>query len=129
MPEWTFKISPIAASRPRISRCRAYFTGPYKVFRLAMIDIVPETIGECFIPYERSLRVDVEIYVKRPKKTKLSAPRADIDNYLKAIFDSLNGKLWEDDKQIISVYATKQWAQPGEEGYFTLGLEEENDRD
>jgi Holliday junction resolvase RusA-like endonuclease len=124
MPEWTFKISPIAASRPRISRCRAYFTGPYKVFREAMIDIVPDTLGDGFIPYGKPLKVDVELYVKRPKKTKLLSPRADIDNYLKAVFDSLNGKLWDDDKQIIAVYATKQWAQPGEEGYFVLGLEE-----
>tara|TARA_R100000458_G_C8255523_1_gene231676 strand:+ start:833 stop:1219 length:387 start_codon:yes stop_codon:yes gene_type:complete len=124
MPEWTFKISPIAASRPRISRRRAYFTGPYKGFREDMIDIVSDTIGDGFIPYEKPLRVDVELFVKRPKQTKLSAPRADIDNYLKAIFDSLNGKLWEDDKQIISVYATKQWADPGVDGYFILGLEE-----
>lgn len=67
----------------------------------------------------------MEIFVRRPKKTKLIAPRADIDNFLKAIFDSMNGKLWEDDKQIHTVYATKQWTSSCDEaGYFILGLDE-----
>lgn len=125
MPEWTFKISPISASRPRVSRHGGYYTGPYKVFREEMITIVPDTLGDGFIPYEGPLRVDVEIFVRRPKKTKLIAPRADIDNFLKAIFDSMNGKLWEDDKQIHTVYATKQWTSSCDEaGYFILGLDE-----
>ena len=120
--EWSFPISPVAASRPRVSRHGAYFTGPYKKFRTAMIDIVPDVLGDGFIPMDSAIAVDVEVYVKRPKKTKLSAPRADIDNYLKAIFDSLNGKLWDDDKQIIKVYAVKQWAAEDSDGYFTIGV-------
>tara|TARA_R100000152_G_C6717593_1_gene144095 strand:- start:122 stop:505 length:384 start_codon:yes stop_codon:yes gene_type:complete len=124
MPEWTFPISPIAASRPRVSKYGAYFAGPYKDFRKEMIELVPEVIGDGFFPYEVPVVVDVEIFVKQPKKTKLPAPRADIDNYLKAIFDCLNEWVWEDDKLIHQVYATKQWAAKGEEGYFTLGVNE-----
>ena len=105
--EWTFPISPVAASRPRVSKHGAYFTGPYKKFRTDMINLVPEVIGDGFLPLDYPLSVDVELYVKRPKKTKLLSPRADIDNYLKAVFDSLNGSLWEDDKQIQTVYAIK----------------------
>jgi Holliday junction resolvase RusA-like endonuclease len=121
--EWTFPISPVAASRPRVSKHGAYFAGPYKRFRTAMIAIVPEVLGDAFIPYGSDLAVDVEVYVKQPKKTKLSTPRADIDNYLKAIFDALNGKLWDDDKQIIKIYAVKQWAPKDSEGYFTVGVD------
>jgi len=124
MPEWVFPLSPIAASRPRISKHGAYFAGPYKIFREAMIELVPEVIGDAFFPYEMPIRVDVEFYCKLPKKTKLLAPRADIDNYLKAAFDCLNGKLWEDDRIIHSVYATKQWAPRHDDGYFTVGVEE-----
>jgi Holliday junction resolvase RusA-like endonuclease len=123
MGEWTFHLSPVSASRPRISKRRAYFTGPYKVYRQAMIELVPETIGYDFDPLAGPLKVDVEFYCTRPKKTKLDSPRADIDNYLKACFDSLNGKLWVDDTQIQSVYAVKQWAAPGEDGYFVVGVE------
>lgn len=122
--EWTFPISPIAASRPRVSKHGAYFAGPYKQFRTDMIEIVQDVLGDGFIPIEYPLSVDVEIYVKRPKKTKLDAPRADIDNYLKAIFDSLNGHLWDDDKQIRTVYASKQWAPSTEKGWFTVGVQQ-----
>ena len=34
------------------------------------------------------------------------------------------GWLWEDDKQIIEIYATKEWACQGEDGYFVLGVNE-----
>ena len=89
-----------------------------------MIDLVPIVLGDGFFPYTGPLSVDVEVYVKHPKKTKLSAPRADIDNYIKAAFDSLNNHLWEDDTQIQQVYAVKQWAEQDEDGYFIIGVDE-----
>jgi Holliday junction resolvase RusA-like endonuclease len=122
MYEWTFPISPIAASRPRVGRHGGYFTGPYKKFRNEMIDLVPKVLGEGFFPYEDALHVDLELYIKQPKKTMLDMPRADVDNFIKAVLDSLNGHLWEDDRQIKSIYAAKDWAPRGEEGYFTIGV-------
>ena len=62
----------------------------------------------------------------KPKRTKLDYPKADIDNYLKAIFDCLNGKLWVDDKQVVVVHAEKAWTEPGEEGYFVVRVEKLN---
>jgi Holliday junction resolvase RusA-like endonuclease len=123
MPEWTFPISPIAASRPRVSRHGAYFAGPYKFFRKECAEVIPLVIGDNFVPYDEPLTVDVELFVKRPKKTKLSAPKADIDNYLKAVLDVLNNKLWIDDTIIQEIYATKQWARVGQDGYFTVGVD------
>tara|TARA_R100000995_G_C3457836_1_gene111514 strand:- start:84 stop:458 length:375 start_codon:yes stop_codon:yes gene_type:complete len=120
--EWQFPISPVAASRPRVSKHGAYFAGPYKKFRQEMIELVPMLLGESFVPLIGSLEVDLELYVTRPKKTKLVAPRADIDNYIKAVFDCFNKKLWEDDTQILKVYATKQWTNPKQQGYFVIGV-------
>lgn len=120
--EWTFPITPVAASRPRVVRGRGgYFLMPYKGFRQDMADLVPEVLGE-FVPLEGRLEVDLELYVKRPKTTKLSEPAADLDNYIKSVFDSLNTHLWIDDKQIIKLYAQKAWAQPDEPGYFIIGV-------
>ena len=123
MPEWLFPISPVAASRPRVSRHGAYFAGPYKNFRTECAEVISMVLGNSFEPYDEPLKVDVEIFVKQPKKTKLLAPKADIDNYLKAIFDALNGKLWRDDTLIHEVYSIKSWAEKGNDGYFTVGID------
>ena len=120
--EWVFPISPVAASRPRVARHGAYFAGPYKKFREECRDLVPMVLGPDFQPYDRALYIDVELYVTRPKTTKLDMPRPDIDNYQKAVFDALNEHLWSDDRVIQSVYAIKQWANEGEDGYFIVGV-------
>ena len=122
MPEWRFPISPIAASRPRISRHGAYFAGPYKQFRKDMVDMVEDILGD-WEPIEGPIQVDLELYVKQPKKTKLDAPKADIDNYCKSILDCMNKKLWVDDTQIVKIYAVKQWATKEEDGYFIIGVD------
>ena len=123
MGEWVFPISPVAASRPRVTRYGAYFAGPYKRFREDCGHCVDEVLGPDFEIIDAPVKVDLELYVKQPKKTKLDRPKADIDNFIKAIFDSLNGRLWVDDVQVVEVYASKQWAPKGEDGYFVLGLE------
>ena len=128
MYEWTFPISPVAASRPRVSRRGAFFTGPYKFFRKEMVELVPHILGNSFKPIEGPLSVDLELYVKRPKTTKLGAPKADIDNYIKACLDSLNKKLWIDDTQIRKIYASKQWARPQQQGYFVIGVTKLKDK-
>lgn len=35
--------------------------------------------------------------------------KADIDNYIKAVFDALNGVVWQDDKQICDLVAHKYY--------------------
>jgi len=32
--------------------------------------------------------------------------------------------LWDDDSQIVALFISKQWAEPGEEGYFLVAIEE-----
>ena len=125
--EWSFPISPVAASRPRVSKHGAYFAGPYKNFRREAAEIVDDVLGE-WEPLSGPLTVDLELFIGRPKTTKLDAPKADIDNFVKAIFDVMNGRLWEDDSQVIKLYATKQWAED-RNGYFVLGINKEKPND
>ena len=120
--EWQFNINPVAASRPRVSRWGAFYVGTYKVFREIAAEAVWNTIGNGFVPLSNSLSVSIELYIKRPKKTDKEYPRPDIDNFAKAILDTMNGKIWEDDTQIISLYVTKQWAEKDSEGYFILSV-------
>lgn len=49
-------------------------------------------------------------------KRKITA-RPDIDNLVKAVTDALNGILWKDDSQIVSLSAEKRY---GESGRITL---------
>jgi len=119
--EWVFPLSPVAASRPRVSRHGAYFTGPYKQFRKDMAEFCNDTFTD-WEPLEYLLTVDLGLYIRQPKKTKLLVPRADNDNFEKAVWDSLNGHLWVDDTQIVENHTIKQWAEKGEDGYFIIGV-------
>ena len=61
-------------------------------------------------------------YSKKKREDCLSgrlAPtkKPDIDNILKSIFDGLNGKAYEDDKQIVQIRARKVYA---DEPYITV---------
>jgi Holliday junction resolvase RusA-like endonuclease len=117
---WKFDINPVAASRPRVGKWGAYYTGTYKEFREKAAEIVWDTIGKDFEAIDTELAVSIELYVKRPKSTERGWPKADIDNFAKAVLDTMNGKIWKDDSQITSLHVSKQWAGKGEEGYFTL---------
>lgn len=124
MLEYKFPLNPVAASRPRVGKFGAYFTGPYKKFRQEAAVIINRVLGRNFTPLSEKLAVDIRCFVTRPKTTKLEYPKADVDNYSKAILDSLNGKLWVDDSQIWALFIQKEWAEPGEEGYFIVSVEE-----
>jgi len=123
MMEYKFPVNPVAASRPRVSKFGAYFSGPYKKFRQEAAVIINKVLGRNFTPINGKLAVDIKCFVTRTKSTKLEHPKADVANYSKAILDSLNGKLWEDDSQIIALFIEKQWANPGEQGYFVVSVE------
>jgi len=117
---WRFDINPVAASRPRVSRWGAFYVGAYKNFREIAAEKVWNTLDPSFTPLTSVLAVSIELFVKQPTKTEKLYPRPDIDNFAKAILDTMNGKIWVDDSQIISLYVTKQWAEKGSSGYFTL---------
>ena len=127
MPLYEFPMNPISASRPRISKFGpAYFTGPYKVFKERCTGIVPCALPVGYEPTGEPLRVEIHCYVTKPKTTKLVVPKADVDNYAKAILDAMNERLWVDDQQIRDLRITKQWCEDleREEGYFTVEIEE-----
>ena len=62
-------------------------------------------------PLQGPLYVSVSLYIKRPKSVKREYPsvKPDADNYLKALLDSLNGVLWEDDAQCVDITVRKRY--------------------
>ncbi len=122
-------VEPVPASRPRVPRFgRPYYTGRYKSFREELEEwIEANDLPE---PLDGALSCVVVFVCKRPKKLTNPYPRGDVDNYLKAVFDSLQGHAFMfDDKQVSVVLAIKRYAKPGEEPHITIRFWREDDRE
>lgn len=100
-------VPPVPASRPRVTRWGVYYGKTYKNYREEMDKALPPSARP---PLEGPLAVDVTFYIQKPKTTKRHWPRGDIDNYVKAILDAINGKgYWVDDDQVVTLNADKIW--------------------
>lgn len=71
----------------------------------------------CAIQYKSAaltgpLAVKVAFFLTKPKSVKREYPivKPDVDNLLKSTFDAMNGILWEDDCQIVSLEASKRYS-------------------
>jgi Holliday junction resolvase RusA-like endonuclease len=62
-------------------------------------------------PIDGPIWVVVQVFLPKAKSNKDTHPitKADIDNYLKSVFDAANGILWVDDKLIVSLVAHKMY--------------------
>tara|TARA_B100000700_G_scaffold294041_1_gene355615 strand:- start:475 stop:849 length:375 start_codon:yes stop_codon:yes gene_type:complete len=100
-------VTPVPASRPRVSKWGTYYGKTYSKFRKEAKPAVEGAYGG--EPLRCGLEVHAIFYCKRPKTTKRRDPRGDVDNYVKAILDSCNGIVWDDDDQILRLTASKRW--------------------
>lgn len=108
-----FPMEPLPASRPRVTRWGTYIAKPYKDW-LADAAKYLKTANTC-IPAGRHLAVVVEVVCTRARTSKLSTPKGDIDNYVKAPLDAItHAGLWQDDKWVTSLVASKRFAAEGE---------------
>ena len=114
----TFEVDPCPASRPRVTRWSTYYPKRYTKFKKDMQALTSEmetTLSE------NLLSVHVDFYIKMPKswskkKTEKLANtycsnNSDIDNYIKAILDALNGVLFIDDRQVVEIFARKIYSK------------------
>ena len=108
-----FPIEPVPASRPRVRTIKTkdgrtfsstYYAGRYAQF----IKDADKAIPRAEHTHQGELEVTVLCRVLKPKTTKRSNPRGDIDNYLKGVLDALTKKgYWNDDDQIVELHASK----------------------
>ena len=113
---------PVAQGRPRFAR-RGNFVHAYDPEnsrtwkQTARLISIEQTAGRPLLTEALSLRIDVYRSVPRSWSKKRQAQaldgsirpttRPDADNYIKGVQDALNGVLWHDDSQIVSVTASK----------------------
>lgn len=122
-----FNIIPVPASRPRVTRWSTYYGKKYTQFKKDMavmtadIKTIPMT-GNIFAELQFNVPIP-KSWSKKKKEAKNGAycdNHADIDNYCKAILDSLNNIYYDDDKQIVMLKATMLWAtEPSIDCIFT----------
>lgn len=106
--------APSPTSRPRFARIgtfvRTYFAKPYQDYVAACVTAFGPYAGS-FPIGGRPLVCAVEVIGARPKTTKLTSPRGDVDNYVKGALDAATkAGLWSDDGRIECLIVTKRWA-------------------
>jgi Holliday junction resolvase RusA-like endonuclease len=117
-------FDPVAAVRPKVTRWNTYYPGAYGKW----LPEVREWLSNNWHkdPLDCELSATLLFVVPRPRshygtgrnagKPKPSAPRyphPDIDNYIKAALDAMNGTVYRDDKLIIDLSARKVYGDPG----------------
>ena len=104
-----FNIDPVAWQRPRFNGKRGFTAPVVKKFENTISLIAKSMMTTP--PLQGALKVIVNFYLVPPKTVKKYYPfvRPDIDNFLKGVFDSLNGIFWIDDGQICELQCGKYY--------------------
>lgn len=113
-----FDIEPVPASRPRVTRWGVYYQKTYEQFRNDMKNLMLQIKKTL---YAEPLKLDVTFFIKIPtslskiKRDRLNGEycisKMDLDNLEKAIYDSMNGHVYVDDKQIVEHTTRKIWVK------------------
>lgn len=110
----TFLIAACSKERPRFAR-RGKKTITYTAPKTRSYENSIKTIARAQllgkVPAIGILEATMRFVFKKPKTTKLLFPRPDVDNLAKALADSLNQVLYEDDTLIASLHASKHWGK------------------
>ncbi len=118
---------PVPASRPRVTKWGTYYGKTYKEYRELADKAIPQATARTLTG---NLHCTVEFVCHKPKTTKRTNPRGDIDNHLKAVLDSVVGTKKKpkgyinDDDQIVEVKAVKRWPEDGEQPHTYIVLQE-----
>ena len=120
--------TPVPKGRPRFAR-RGKFVSTYSPkttvdYESKVSDAARQAMGSqkpLEGPIVACIYITLPIPASYPKKRfnaclsgeERPIKRSDIDNFCKAIFDGMNGIVFEDDSQVVSLHATKVWGSVG----------------
>lgn len=116
-------LAPVPAARHRVSGRGTYYPPKYETFRRESLDLL-SSIGGMGRPSTNEMEAECLFVCTKPKNPTNPYPRGDIDNYVKAIFDSITKAkiIWEDDVQVVKVDAVKRYQEKNEEPCIKLWI-------
>jgi len=101
-----------------VSKWGTYYTKTYSSWKKRALEYLPKG-GPIF---DSNVAVLIEHIVKKPKTTKRTSPRGDVDNYDKAALDACTkcGGVWTDDDIVVLTLSVKRFAEEKEEACTQL---------
>ncbi len=114
-----FNITPVSASRPRVTRRGVFYGKNYTNFRQKF----PTLLGH---PKQLTGAISASIFLTIPmakswsKKKKeamlheFHTQKPDSDNFAKSILDAMSGRYFKDDSQVARLMVVKRWGNVGE---------------
>ena len=125
-------VEPVACPRPRVTRFGTYYPKSYKDFQKVSKEFLSTLQGYYFTNTEEKVQIIYTFIVSRPKYMKAKkydsgrinhTKRPDLDNFVKAINDSLQAAgVIKDDSQIYSFSAHKFYDAMGEAPSINLTI-------
>ena len=112
-----FDVAPEPKGRPRFTRTgHAYTPKKTSDFEKKIAWMAKARLQSCGIvkPIQSAIELEATFFLAKPKSVKnrdYPVVKPDLDNLLKAVLDALNGILYEDDKQIVRIVASKAYAE------------------
>ena len=109
-----FDIPPRPKGRPRFANGHAYTPNATKIYEDSMAQEYLLKNGKKYLgPVSLFITFNYKIPNSRIKELKhgqVCTEKADLDNLIKIVGDSLNGIAYLDDKQVYKIVAEKKWA-------------------
>lgn len=120
----TFTGNPVPKGRPRMTKTgHAYTPQNTRNFEKA-VALWAKSVYKGK-PSDKALKVFMCFYINRARsnKTKKHVQKPDLDNYIKAVLDGMQGVVFVDDSQACEITAEKCWADYVEPS-FTITIYE-----
>lgn len=112
-------IDPVPKARPRFTRRgHVYTPGHTRQYEDIVRWKCKDLIQQNKMLYDMALNITIKFFLRKPESVKRYYPsvRPDIDNYVKAILDAMNGVVYKDDGQIVKLDVSKAYSDcPGVE--------------